>query len=183
MMTPAGALMIEHRLIERMVRLMAEQLERVRRRREADPEFLAAAVDFIRLYADQCHHGKEEDILFRALEAKPLDEPLKQILNELTSEHVITRHATGRLAQANQRYRDGDAAALAEIEQRLDELVTLYPRHIEKEDQHFFVPAQECFTTQELGALLDRFWEFDRRLFQEHYREAVARWETAGRAP
>jgi hemerythrin-like domain-containing protein len=32
--------------------------------------FIDTAVDFIRTYADRCHHGKEEDILFRNLAKK-----------------------------------------------------------------------------------------------------------------
>ena len=35
-----------------------------------DPVFIDTAVDFIHTYADRCHHGKEEDILFKALAAK-----------------------------------------------------------------------------------------------------------------
>ena len=34
---------------------------------EVDPVFIDTAVDFIRTYADRCHHGKEEDLLFKAL--------------------------------------------------------------------------------------------------------------------
>ena len=44
-MTPAGALMIEHRLIERMVKLMGEQLERVRSQHDCAPDFIGAAVE------------------------------------------------------------------------------------------------------------------------------------------
>ncbi len=179
MMTPAGALMIEHRLIERMVALIGEQLARVRSRHDCDPVFIRAAVDFIRSYADRCHHGKEEDILFRDLSERPLDEPLQVILRELIDEHARSRQATGRLADANERYRQGDGEALAEIAERLEELVTLYPRHIAKEDKRFFVPAQKCFSQPELAAMLDQFWEFDRQLFHERYREVVGQWEGA----
>ncbi|MCE5239170.1 hemerythrin domain-containing protein [bacterium] len=183
MMTPAGALMIEHRLIERMVALMEEQLARVRGRHDCDPDFISAAVDFTRSYADRCHHGKEEDILFRALAAQPLDEPLQTVLQELIDEHVRSRRATGRLADAGERYRQGEAGALAEIEQRLAELVSLYPQHIAKEDKRFFVPAQQRFSQPELAAMLDQFGEFDRQLFHEHYRHLVGQWEGAQHRP
>ncbi|MBU0609844.1 MAG: hemerythrin domain-containing protein [Armatimonadetes bacterium] len=178
-MTPAGALMIEHRLIERMVALMGEQLARVRSQHDCDPDFIGAAVDFIRSYADRCHHGKEEDILFRELAERPLDEPLQTILHELVDEHMRSRQATGRLADANERYQQGDGEALAEIAERLEELVSLYPAHIAKEDKRFFVPAQKCFSESELAAMLERFREFDRQLFHARYREVVDRWEGA----
>ncbi len=69
-MLPIGPLMIEHRLIERMIKVMQEGLQRMKTERKADPLFIETAVDFIRTYADQCHHGKEEDILFRVMALK-----------------------------------------------------------------------------------------------------------------
>ena len=71
--------MIEHRLIERMMTLMARELTRIKDNAAVEPEFafvdpvfIDTAVDFIRTYADRCHHGKEEDLLFEALAAKEI---------------------------------------------------------------------------------------------------------------
>lgn len=178
-MTPGGALMIEHRLIERMIRLMHEQIARIEADRQCDSEFITSAVDFILSYADRCHHGKEEDILFRELDARPLPAPLRQILQELIDEHVQARQVTRRLAEANERCRQGEHEAVTQIQQHLQELTEMYPRHIEKEDTRFFVPVQELLSQEELAAMLERFWEFDRQLFHQHYREVVGQWEEA----
>jgi len=66
-MLPIGPLMIEHRLIEKMIKVIQKEVETWKREDRINPEFVDAAVDFIRVYADKCHHGKEEDILFREL--------------------------------------------------------------------------------------------------------------------
>lgn len=58
-MMPAGPLMIEHRLIERMVRQLQEELNRIDKRNSVDAVFIDSAVDFFRFYTDRCHHGKE----------------------------------------------------------------------------------------------------------------------------
>ena len=55
--------MIEHRLIEQMLKMVSHTFERVRQAHSIDPYFVDTAVDFIRVYADRTHHGKEEDIL------------------------------------------------------------------------------------------------------------------------
>lgn len=178
-MTPIGALMIEHRLIERTVHLLEVQVQEIGRDGEADANFIDAAGEFIRTYADRCHHGKEEDILFRELEARPLDAEHKQILRELIQEHAVARRATERLRAANDRYRKGEREALAEIVASAGELTDLYPRHIAKEDHHFFGPIMDCFSTSELADMLDRFWEFDRKLIHERYRLVVDQWEAA----
>ena len=56
-MQARGPLMIEHRLIERMIRVIQVALERIERTREIDPLFVDTAVDFIHTYADRTHHG------------------------------------------------------------------------------------------------------------------------------
>lgn len=66
-MKPIGPLMIEHRLIERMVRLVERERDHIRAAGETDADFLGAAIDFFSAYADRCHHGKEESIPGRRL--------------------------------------------------------------------------------------------------------------------
>ena len=61
---PIGPLMREHRLIERMVKLMEEEMRKISETKEINPDFIDVAINFVRTYADKCHHGKEEDILF-----------------------------------------------------------------------------------------------------------------------
>src|SRR6266487_2800869 len=60
-------LMTEHRLIERACDALAAFADEVRRKSTDDKEELGRFVTFIREFADACHHGKEEDILFAAM--------------------------------------------------------------------------------------------------------------------
>ena len=59
--------MIEHRLIERVIADVQTRLDGQAARRVVDTAYVDHVVDFLRTYADRCHHGKEEDILFRDL--------------------------------------------------------------------------------------------------------------------
>ena len=54
-MLPAGLLMKEHRLIEKMISLMRKEIDRIKKHRTADAAFIEKAVDFMRTYADRCH--------------------------------------------------------------------------------------------------------------------------------
>ena len=172
-MKPIGPLMREHRLIERLVSLMKAETEKISRTGEAEPEFITGAVDFFRTYADRTHHGKEEDILFRDLAKKPLSPELKRIMDELVAEHVYGRKTVGRLVEAKERYVKGDKAAAAEVADILKELTDFYPKHIEKEDKHFFYPCQELFDRQEMDAMLEEFREFDRQVIHWKYLQVV----------
>ncbi len=178
-MKPIGQLMIEHRLIERMIALVRQELGLHRRERRADAVFIGAAVDFFWSYADRTHHGKEEDILFRALAEKPLPDELKAILERLKQEHTFGRQTVTNLSIASGRYVRSDPAALVDIITSMEELVRFYPAHIELEDKHFFFPTQEYFTRQELDDMLREFNEFDRRMIHEKYQGNIAALEKA----
>lgn len=168
-MQARAPLMIEHRLIERMFSLIKETLSQIELTGKVDPVFVDTAVDFIRMYADRTHHGKEEDILFRDLSRRPLSDKDHRIMQELIEDHVFGRQTTQSLVEANTRYRNGDASALTDIVSNLNTLVEFYPKHIEKEDKVFFPAAKNYFTNEEDQAMLEEFWEFDRKMIHEKY--------------
>ena len=99
-------------------------------------------------------------------------------MNELIQEHVFGRQTTRKLVEANARYRRGNEAALGEIADRLRTLVKFYPKHIEKEDKIFFPAARAYFTEEEDQAMLEKFWEFDRKMIHEKYKLVVEGLET-----
>ncbi len=179
-MKPIGQLMIEHRLIEKMVYLLDRQLKRMEETQNADIAFLKVAADFFRTYADKTHHGKEEDILFRELAKKQLSQIDKQMMDELTQEHIIARGMVARLIKARENYTQGNLDNLHEIMVSIKELVAFYPVHIMKEDKRFFYPSLEYFNEQEQADMLQEFWEFDRKLIHDKYKKIVDEIEKSG---
>ncbi|MFZ5451522.1 MAG: hemerythrin domain-containing protein [Thermodesulfobacteriota bacterium] len=184
-MQPIGPLMIEHRLIERMFTLMQREWQRITDNMAVDPEFhfvdpvfIDTAVDFIRTYADRCHHGKEEDILFTALKKKDLAPEHRQMMEELTQEHVWGRETTAALVRAKEDFLLGQDGALEKLVENLGKLVDFYPRHIDKEDKHFFIPCMEYFSDAEKADMLQAMFEFDREMIHEKYRSVVEGIET-----
>jgi hemerythrin-like domain-containing protein len=176
-MQARAPLMIEHRLIERMIGIITRTLSRIEMKKKVDPIAIDTVVDFIRTYADRTHHGKEEDVLFRDLKKKGLSEEDQQLMNELIQEHVLGRKTTRQLIDANDRYRNGDQTALAEITAHLASLADFYPKHIEKEDKIFFPAARGYFSEEEDQAMLNEFWEFDRKMIHEKYISVVELFE------
>lgn len=173
MVMPIGPLMTEHRLIERMIALMEKEVERIGKEKRANFEFIEIAVDFIRTYADRLHHGKEENILFRDLKTKKLEEPHRKTMEELIEEHRWGRKKLKELADANKKYKEGDESAIEAITRCLQDLVKFYPQHIEKEDKHFFIPVMDYFDQSEQESLLEEESEFDRNFIHEIYTEKV----------
>ena len=173
---PVAPLMIEHRLIERMIEMIRLKTKEAEESGVPDVRFIDTAVDFIRTYADRLHHGKEEGILFRDLAAKPISEEHRQVMDELVAEHRFCRETTARLVAAKRRYVDGDGDALTDIIDCLLALTDFYPRHIEKEDRRFFVPVMHYFTPEEPDRMLAEENAFDRRFAHMHYGSMVDEW-------
>lgn len=176
-MMPVGPLMIEHRLIERMIRIMQSNLETINKEEKVDLSFVNTAVDFIRTYADRCHHGKEEDVLFRDLAKKNISDEHQRIMQELIEEHKMGRNNVKNLVEAKEKYVRGDSKALKQIVLNIETLVNFYPKHIEKEDKHFFLPCMDYFTDVEKDAMLSEMWEFDRKMIHEKYAKVVVCYE------
>jgi hemerythrin-like domain-containing protein len=177
-MQARAPLMIEHRLIERMIGIIKHTLSKIEKEEKIDPVFVDTTVDFIRTYADRTHHGKEEDILFRELGKRDLSEEDKLLMNDLIEEHMLGRKTTQKLVEANNRYRNSDKSALAEIVSNLRLLADFYPKHIKKEDKIFFPSARSYFSEQEDQAMLNEFWEFDRKMIHEKYISLVQSFES-----
>jgi hemerythrin-like domain-containing protein len=138
-MKPIGPLIREHRLIERMVKILEKELIKIKKTGKIDTNLILGGVDFFRIYADRTHHGKEEDILFRELAKKELSIEHKTIMNNLLEDHKFARKTVGALAEANVSFIRGNMESMKEIILNLEKLITLYPRHIYTEDKEFFI--------------------------------------------
>jgi hemerythrin-like domain-containing protein len=160
-----------------MLSIIKVALSKIESNHEIDPVFVDIAVDFIRVYADRTHHGKEEEILFRELKNKPLSNEDQRVMNELIKEHMLGRQTTEAIVIANTRYRNGDKTALTDIVDKLKTLIEFYPKHIEKEDKKFFPSSRAYFTNEEDQAILTEFFEFDRKMIHEKYQSLVEGFE------
>lgn len=176
-MRPSGALMIEHRLLERMIELVRKEARRISEEKQLQPLIIGTFVDFIQTYADKLHHGKEEGILFRDLGGKTMSPEDAGLMQELIDEHNFGRRTTSELAEANRGFIEGRPEFLGTVLEKLNILAKHYPIHIAKEDRQFFPAAMRYFTDDEQQNMLAEFWEYDRKLIHEKYRTVVERLE------
>ena len=168
-MKPIGPLMWEHRIIEKMIAVLKGQIRTVTEEGVVNVALIDQASDFFRTYADRTHHGKEEEILFRELEKKALSPELARMKDGLIEDHKTARKMVSDLLVARERYFTGSLEAAADVGKCLRKLVSFYPGHIEREDKHFFFPCLAYFSEDEQKKMLDKFYEFDRKMIHEKY--------------
>jgi hemerythrin-like domain-containing protein len=172
-MLPIGPLMIEHRLIGRVIQVINDLLATIQAEKKEDPAAVEKIIHFIRAYADRCHHGKEEGILFQELGRKSLSPEHKLMIEELVKDHELARKITLSLVEYNTAYQAGQASALGDIALCLRMLIEFYPHHIEKEDKQFFIPVMDYFSQDEKEAMIRAGYEADSRLLHEEYADLV----------
>ncbi len=151
-MRATDALRSDHEVIERALRVMERAALRLEAGQALSPEVLSSAVDFLRHFADGCHHAKEEQALFPRLIERGLIRdggPIGVMLHE----HDLGRAYIRRLENALDRD-DNESTVDA-----LQCYTALLRNHILKENEVLFPMADRLLTKEddeELVAAFDR---------------------------
>lgn len=139
--TPTGMLREEHQLILKVLDVLQVLLEKADGG-EWDLDAVQECVEFFRLFADACHHGKEEDLLFPELESRGMPRdggPIAVMLFE----HKQGRGFVQRMAKALEEARGGAAEPLTRLENAARSYLELLRAHIHKEDNVLFNMADQ----------------------------------------
>ena len=129
-------------------------------------------ITFIRLFADACHHGKEEDLLFPELEkaGMPRDQgPIAVMLYEHQQGRAYAHHMAAALADA----RTGDTTARATLRNAAHGYVDLIRGHIMKEDQVLFNMADQMVRGPGCQSLCAAYGVVCARRFEGHTKEQL----------
>ncbi len=140
--TATGVLRTEHQLILAVAHSLAAKLAAEANGTALDYDDMARYVTFFRLFADACHHGKEEDMLFPALEAQGMPHdagPIAVMLYEHDQGRALVRMMADSLDEA----RNGDPHANGDLRAGAAGFVDLIVAHIGKEDHVLFNMADE----------------------------------------
>jgi hemerythrin-like domain-containing protein len=149
-------LMAEHGVIERVLGALEMGAARLEAGEDVRPEFFLQATDFIRGFADGCHHRKEEGVLFVALGEAGLPEQTGPVAVML-AEHDQARAYTRALRSAAEKMAAGDAGARAEAIQYARADASLLRGHIYKENNVLFPMADRLIPQDVQPGLTDAF--------------------------
>jgi hemerythrin-like domain-containing protein len=155
-MQSTESLKAEHRGIERMLRILDRVSDRLEAGEFVEGADLASIVEFIQVFADQCHHAKEEDLLFVALERVGIPRqggPIGVMLHE----HTMGRRYVQGMAQAATAYQAGDYSAGPRFAENARGYVALLRDHINKEDNVLYPIADARLGPEEDEALVEGF--------------------------
>jgi hemerythrin-like domain-containing protein len=146
----------EHRVIERVIATLETAAGRLENGQAVRPSFFSDAADFIKGFADGCHHQKEEGVLFKAMTAHGM--PVEGgPVGVMLAEHEQGRVYTRGMRAAAERLAQGDAGAASAVIQNARGYAALLRQHILKEDNILFPMAGRVIPVGEYDQVLENF--------------------------
>lgn len=155
-MKPTEQLKEEHKAIKLMLRILEKVCENLESEEEVKPEHLDQILEFIKVFADKCHHGKEEDLLLPALGEAGIPKEGGTISVMLT-EHNRGRDYVRGMSKAIAKRKAGDRKVSSKIAENARNYIALLAQHIEKEDNILYPMADMHLSEDEQEELLEEF--------------------------
>ncbi|RME51582.1 MAG: hemerythrin [Deltaproteobacteria bacterium] len=149
-------LIAEHHVIEAVLRVLGRIVEEMTQKGSLDEEAGQEAIDFFRNFADHCHHSKEEERLFPAMEAHGFPRqagPIAVMLHE----HVMGRECVQGMAQSLPGATAGDPQQCAAFQKHALAFIDLLHAHIAKENTILFRMADQALSEAAKSELLEAF--------------------------
>ncbi len=160
-MKPTEDLMNEHKAIKKMLSIMKKIAGHISAGNPADPDDLDQIIEFLKVFADKCHHGKEETALFPAMVSAGLPEksgPIAVMLHD----HAIGRKMTLDIETAVNGFRNGNY--IQPLADRLVDYVNHLTAHILKEDSILFPMADRILGEDKQTEINFRFHKIEKEV-------------------
>lgn len=154
--TATSLLRHEHEAILRMLDVTEEAARRIKQGIPVAPEVIPGLLEFFRVFADRCHHGKEEECLFPLLREKGLPQqggPVAVMLHE----HDLGRDLIRNMVVASEAVAAGNSSSILQWAHAATDYVELLRAHIAKENDILFVMAERLLSQPEQAELLEAF--------------------------
>jgi hemerythrin-like domain-containing protein len=144
-MKATSELMKEHEGITLMLNIMNKVSDNIQKNNALNSEHMEKIIEFLKVFADKCHHGKEEKLLFPELERNGIPKDSGPI-GVMLHEHQVGRGYIKNLSDAFSKFKEGDSKALTPIADEIKKYVNLLTSHIQKENNILFPMADKVLT-------------------------------------
>ncbi|MBS1271995.1 MAG: hypothetical protein MAGBODY4_01131 [Candidatus Marinimicrobia bacterium] len=146
----------EHEAVRVAMQILGKICDRIEAGEDFEVRHLEQLLDFIRVFTDKCHHGKEEDLLFPAMEEIGIPSEGGPV-GVMLSEHETMREYIRNFANALERYGAGDESAKDDIVENVRTYLQWLDGHIEKENNILFMMADSHLSADKQEELYEAF--------------------------
>jgi hemerythrin-like domain-containing protein len=157
---PTEQLKDEHSAVKIMLQILEAVSKKLESGQKVSAEHLDMIIEFIRIFTDKCHHGKEEGILFPAMEEAGIPAeggPIAVMLSEHDSGRKYVRGMSRGIAE----YRKSGLKATPKIVKNARGYIELLTQHIYKEDNILYPMADKYLSAMAQGELMGKFEQLE----------------------
>jgi len=158
-MGPTEELVKEHEAINLMVDILEKICIRLESGKKVNQGDLAQVIEFAKGFVDRCHHKKEEDVLFPAMENSQIYR--KGGIRDHLEDHKSGRKYVGSMNDALLAYTTGNPNALPKFTENARNYIALLRRHIDSENNLLFPAAEEYIPEGKKEKIVARFGEIE----------------------
>lgn len=159
--TAINQMTAEHRHIETVIKSLRDAITSLQNRQRLNVEKLRNVVEFLRVYADQRHHQREEALFFPILVKRGIP-PQGCPISGLNNEHERGRTLVSALEEQIALYEQQRPEADQALRQTLQEIAKLYRHHLWMEDAMVFPMAEKLISEDDNRELMIKFGDLDR---------------------
>ena len=147
----------EHGGIMLMLSIMKKVAEKLKAGEEVSKEHIDKILEFLVNFADKCHHGKEEDMLFPEMIKNHANQGL---VAELLDEHQTARVYIKSIADSLKNYEPGNSD-VGNIAVNMEKYIELLTEHVRKENNQLFPIANKEFSPETQEQMAENFENFE----------------------
>jgi len=155
-MKPTEQLKEEHKAIKVALSILSNVSKKLKSGETVNQEDLGRILEFIKSFADTCHHGKEEDLLFVAMEKVGIPRDRGPI-GTMLREHETGRSYVRSMSEAIEKYKAGETSYSSQFIQNAGRYVELLTQHIDKEDNILYPMADTQLSEEKQRQLIEEF--------------------------
>ena len=156
-MNAINELLKEHEAVRLTLKILKEMGRQIEKTRKIEkPEDVEQLFEFFSIFVDRCHHGKEEELLFPALEQVGVSREGGPV-GVMLKEHQQGRDLVAKMKNELLRYKDGDNDAALNLKKHADDYIALLDFHIEKENNVLFPMATKHLAENKLTEMKKGF--------------------------
>jgi len=162
-MSPTEDLIHDHEAIKVMLSIMSKIAEDIRTKNEFDAKDIEKMVEFLKTFADNCHHGKEEKALFPALIIAGVPNENGPI-GVMLQEHNIGRNHIKEISSGLKNFKTGDTTSGELIASGMIAYVNLLHNHILKEENILFPMATKILSAEIQNEIINQFKDIEKEV-------------------
>lgn len=162
-MRPEAILREDHGRIMRLFAAWQKMLGELEHPNQSRQEAFAECINLVETFIDKCHHGKEDEILFPAMESSKRPE-ITSLIEDLRSEHKTGRSMLEAIKLEFKAFSQPNGSA-EKLIQLCEGYIDLFRKHIRRENAKLLPVLEKCISAGAHEQIAAHFEQYEQKTF------------------